>query len=77
MVMANQNTALLKNSKATFKSVYEVLGLKEDPERMAQGLIHQQNYLLAMLIYHNVSVDWNLKIIELSKDAIQILQSEK
>lgn len=71
------NRTVLRKSGTSFKSVYEVFNLKEDPQRLTQGLIHWHNTLVALLNYHNVAIDANLKIIELSKEAIKILLSKE
>jgi len=65
-----------QKSSVPFKSVYEKFELKEDPQRLAQGLIHRHNTLTALKIYHQVATTGNLGIIELSTEAIKILQNE-
>ena len=70
------NRTVLRKSGTSFKSVYEVFNLKEDPQRLTQGLIHWHNTLVTLLNYHSVATDANLKIIDLSKKVIKILQGE-
>lgn len=76
--LERRSFALLnEKSSIPFKRVYEMFELKEDPQRLAQGLIHMHNTLTALKIYHRAATYNNLKIIELSEEAIQILQSRK
>ena len=66
-----------QRSSIPFKSVYEMFELKEDPQRLAQGLIHRHNTLTALKNYHGVATNNSLGIIKLSNEAINVLKSQK
>ena len=59
------------------KSVYEMFELREDPQRLAQGLIHRHNTLTALKIYHGVATTNSLGVIKLSKEALNTLKSKQ
>ncbi len=75
MIKANKESTHLRRSGLPFTSVYDKFGIPEDPERQAQGLIHRQNMLTALLNYHQVALSRNRQILELSKETIEILRT--
>jgi hypothetical protein len=77
MMKANQEGAVMKRSGMPFKSVHEIFGIRESPEKLAQGLVHRQNMLTALLIYHQVGVTRSRELLELSRESIEILSNRE
>ncbi|MBC2840082.1 DUF6090 family protein [Robiginitalea sp. SC105] len=73
---ANEEQKYLGNWRPNKKDFYEAIGMKKDPEAMAQGLLHRQNKFNSLASYHVVMIETHNQIIEKSKDAIRILQGE-
>lgn len=75
MAKANEEGTTMKRSGMPFISVYDIYGIRENPERLAQGLIHRQNMLAALIIYHRVGLNRNTELLQLSKETIEILKT--
>ena len=76
MAKGNSEGTILKRSGMPFQSVFEIFGIREKPERLAQGLIYRQNMLIALLNYHQVGVLRARELLQLSRETIEIMQQK-
>ncbi len=71
-----KNKYLGRRDGPNFKNYHDVIGMNQDQQRLAQGLIHRQNMLSTLINYHTIQVNIGNEIIQKSKETINILNSD-